>query len=116
MLRAALLTDHCKAEHVAANFSMHSRTLSRRLDSSGTSFQKLADQCRFEIAQQLLGDTDMHGARIAATLGYADVSTFTRALRRWSGTTPARWRAMRREHCLMVRQDKSLSAGDEETG
>jgi len=29
-------------------------------------------------------------------LDYADASAFTRAFRRWSGTTPARWRAKKR--------------------
>jgi AraC-like DNA-binding protein len=28
-------------------------------------------------------------------LDYADASAFTRAFRRWSGATPARWRATR---------------------
>ncbi|MCU0972280.1 MAG: AraC family transcriptional regulator, partial [Gammaproteobacteria bacterium] len=32
-------------------------------------------------------------SRVASTLGYADVSAFSRAFRRWFGTTPARWRA-----------------------
>ena len=30
---------------------------------------------------------------IAATLNYTDASTFTRAFRAWSGTTPTAWRA-----------------------
>jgi AraC-like DNA-binding protein len=34
-------------------------------------------------------------AQIATMLDYADASAFTRAFRRWSGTTPARWRAAR---------------------
>jgi AraC-like DNA-binding protein len=32
---------------------------------------------------------------IAAMLDYADASAFTRAFRRWSGSTPARWRMTR---------------------
>jgi AraC-like DNA-binding protein len=32
-------------------------------------------------------------SEIAAALDYADASAFTRAFRRWSGTTPAAWRA-----------------------
>ena len=31
--------------------------------------------------------------QIAMALDYADPSAFTRAFRRWSGTTPAQWRA-----------------------
>ena len=32
---------------------------------------------------------------IAARLGFADASAFTRAFKTWSGTTPGRWRAAR---------------------
>jgi AraC-like DNA-binding protein len=37
----------------------------------------------------------MEVVRIAAMLDYADASAFTRAFRRWSGTTPAHWRSTR---------------------
>jgi len=93
VLRTALLTGHARAEQVAALFSMHTRTLARHLDASGTRFQMLVDEVRFEIARQLLEGSAMDIAQIAVALGYADPSAFTRAFRRWSGTTPAQWRA-----------------------
>jgi AraC-like DNA-binding protein len=97
VLRTALLTGHARADQVAALFSMHSRTLARHLDAVGTSFQALVDECGFEIARQFLELSDQDVAQIAATLRYADASAFTRAFRRWSGTTPARWRAANRQ-------------------
>jgi AraC-like DNA-binding protein len=96
VLRAALLTGHGSAEQVAALFSMHSRTLSRRLRASGTSFHELVDETRFEIASHALAYTTMDVTQIAVSLDYADTSAFTRAFRRWSGTTPGRWRAATR--------------------
>jgi AraC-like DNA-binding protein len=96
VLRTALLTGHGDASHIAALFSMHSRTMSRRLVACGTSFQALVDECGLELARQLLQFSDLDVSRIAAALGYADASAFTRAFRRWTGTTPARWRAGRR--------------------
>jgi AraC-like DNA-binding protein len=96
VLRTALLTDQAGAGQVAALFSMHSRTMNRRLNVCGTSFQALVDEGRFEIARQMLEDSAMNVSRIAATLNYADASAFSRAFRRWSGTTPAQWRAQRR--------------------
>jgi AraC-like DNA-binding protein len=74
---------------------MHSRTLSRRLSAFSTNFQALVDEGRFEIARQMLEDSAMEVSQIAASLDYADASAFTRAFRRWSGTTPALWRAKR---------------------
>jgi AraC-like DNA-binding protein len=92
VLRAGLLTRHASAEQVAALFSMHSRTLTRRLEACGTSFKALADEGRFTIATQLLGGTSLEVQEIAAALDYADASAFTRAFRRWTGTTPGAWR------------------------
>jgi len=92
LLRPALLTGHASADQIAALFSMHSRTLGRRLEDFGTSFQELVDMVRFEIARQMLEDTSLNIGQIAEALGYTRASTFTRAFRRWSNATPAAWR------------------------
>jgi AraC-like DNA-binding protein len=97
VLRTGLLTGHASADQVAALFSMHSRTLTRRLEAHGTSFKALADEGRFEIAKQMLRNTSLDVQGIAAALDYADASAFTRAFRRWSATTPAAWRAQNAE-------------------
>jgi AraC-like DNA-binding protein len=74
---------------------MHSRTLNRRLDAFGFGCQQLVDESRFEIARQMLEDSAMEIGQIAELLDYAAPGVFTRALRRWSGTTPAERRAAR---------------------
>jgi AraC-like DNA-binding protein len=95
VLRTLLITGPARADQVAALFSIHARTLNRRLDAFGIGFRELVDEGRFEIARQMLEDSAMPVSQIAAMLDYADASAFTRAFRRWSGTTPARWRATR---------------------
>jgi AraC-like DNA-binding protein len=93
VLRLSLATGEVSAEHVAALFSMHSRTLARRLEDVGSGFRELLDQTRFETARQMLEDTSLDISQIAALLGYARASIFTRSFRRWSDTTPAAWRS-----------------------
>ncbi len=93
VLQAALLTRRASADEVAALFSMHSRTLNRRLNRFDTSFRELVDEGRYAIARQMLENTSLDVTGIASALGYADASAFTRAFRRWSGTTPGAWRA-----------------------
>jgi AraC-like DNA-binding protein len=93
LLRSALLTGHSGVREVAALFALHPRTLHRRLREFGTSFQALADEGRHEIARQMLEDSALPVAQVAAALHYADASAFTRAFRRWTGSTPARSRA-----------------------
>ena len=72
--------------------TQHRRTLTRRLSAFDTGFQELVDEIRFEIARQMLEDTRMEIPDISALLDYAGPNAFTRAFRRWSGTTPAKWR------------------------
>ncbi len=72
---------------------MHRRTLNRRLAEQGTTIAKVLNEVRFQLARQLLSETDLPFVEIAATLNYTDASTFTRAFRAWSGTTPTLWRA-----------------------
>ena len=95
ILRTALLTDHASAAQIASLFAMHSRTLHRHLAAAGTSFRELVDESRFEISRQMLTETDADVSHVANVLNYADSSAFTRAFRRWSGTTPAQWRVQR---------------------
>jgi AraC-like DNA-binding protein len=96
VLTAALVSKYANAEKIAAIFSMHSRTLHRRLEAFGTNFQAISDECRFAAARQLLETSNLEVATIADMLDYSAASAFTRAFRRWSGDSPARWRAMRR--------------------
>jgi AraC-like DNA-binding protein len=93
VVRAALMTGQANSDQVAALFGMHSRTLNRHLDAFGIGFQQLVDESRFEIARQMLENSALELGVIADLLDYAAPSVFTRAFRRWSGTTPAKWRA-----------------------
>jgi len=51
----------------------------------------------------MLKDTDADVGHIASMLDYADTSAFARAFRRWSGTTPSRWRARDRRVLPLTR-------------
>jgi AraC-like DNA-binding protein len=93
LLRTTLVSGHASAGQVADLLSMNRRTLNRRLSVYSTNFQRLVDEVSFEIARQLLEDTSMGIVQISMLLGYSNASAFTRAFRRWSNTTPAKWRA-----------------------
>lgn len=92
-LRLLLLDNRHSAQDVAQLLAMHRRTLNRRLKAGGTTFQRVLDDVRFEIARELLANSHVRLDDIAATLGYAAVTPFMRTFRRWSGTTPGRWRS-----------------------
>jgi AraC-like DNA-binding protein len=94
-----LLERSVSQDEVARSLAWHRRTMSRRLRLQGTSYQKILDEVQFAIACQILRDTDVRVAEIAALFGYSDASGFIRAFRRWSGRTPERWRV---EHATAV--------------
>ncbi|MCW8979594.1 MAG: AraC family transcriptional regulator [Marinobacter sp.] len=47
---------------------------------------------RREKALQAVADSSASLPEIAEALGFAEVSTFYRAFRRWTGMPPVRWR------------------------
>jgi len=96
VVRRLLLGGAGQAEtslkEVAKLFSIHPRTLNRRLRDHGTSFKALIDAMRYDMARQLLRDTHLPAAEIAAALDYSEPAAFNRAFRRWSGMAPQAWR------------------------
>lgn len=93
LLRQCLTSRQCSAADIARQLGIHERTLNRRLLAEGTSFRQELEQVRHATSQQLLAGTTLALAEIATSLGYADASAFSRAFKRWSGVTPAHWRA-----------------------
>lgn len=77
---------------IAAKLGIPARTLKRKLANAGTSYSALLDAARLDRARRLLASERRSTEEIAAALGYSDVANFTRAFRRWTGTTPAAWR------------------------
>ena len=92
-IRLLLLSRQCSRADVAKRLGIHPRTLGRRLQESGTTFQALLDDMRAQMAKQLLLDTRLPVARIAAAVGYEDPTIFSRAFARWTGRTPSEFRA-----------------------
>ncbi|MCP8937920.1 AraC family transcriptional regulator [Alsobacter sp. SYSU M60028] len=76
----------------AEALGLHPRVLNRRLNEEGTTFQRELADARFTLAGQLLAETNLSATVISETLGYADLSVFSRAFERWSGLPPTRWR------------------------
>jgi len=91
-LRVLLLTGVASGDAVADMLAMHRRTLNRRLKTLGTTFRDVLEDVRFDAACELLGATQLPLDDVAAALGYAGVSPFSRAFRRRSGAAPGHWR------------------------
>ena len=100
MLPALLLQHTTSLATLAKRLGLGVRTLNRRLAAEGTTFVQLREEASNVTARQLLESTRMQASEIASVLGYANLSAFTRAFRRWEGVTPTQWRASKRPRSL----------------
>lgn len=89
--------ETCELEDVAKALEMTPRRLRFELNRAGTSFSDLLSEFRFALAKKLLRRTDEPIENIVYLTGFSEPSTFYRAFKRWSGTTPVRYRESRRE-------------------
>lgn len=76
----------------AHHLCMSPRTLRRELQKNETTYQKLLDAVRLNIAKELLLQTTKTTSEIAFELGYNDASNFSRAFRVWTGRSPGSFR------------------------
>jgi len=72
--------------------NMSGRTLQRQLKKRATSFRKVLDEVRFEIARGMLADSDTTGCEIGRLVGYEHATDFSRAFRRVAGLSPTEFR------------------------
>jgi AraC-like DNA-binding protein len=77
---------------IARSLGMSARSFHRRLSEHGVSFQSLTEDTRRELAEGLLRDAQYSLAEVAFLTGFSEQSSFTRAFKRWLGTTPASYR------------------------
>jgi AraC-like DNA-binding protein len=77
---------------IADELKMGSKTLERRLAGRSESFSALLDETRCKAAKYYLEKTDMRLSQVAYMAGYTEPAALVRAFRRWTGTTPRKFR------------------------
>lgn len=76
----------------ASACGMSVRTLRRRLAAEGTSYRKVLEGVRRDLALRYLESTSLSLGEISSRLGYGDAAAFCHAFRRWTGHSPGTWR------------------------
>lgn len=89
----ALADGQPSKSQIARRLGMSERTLHRRLAEEGASFQDLVTRTRQDAAESLLRSDGPSVADVAFLTGFSDQTAFTRAFKRWTGQTPAAFRA-----------------------
>jgi AraC-like DNA-binding protein len=80
------------AEKAAKHFGFSLSTFKRHLQNEETNYLELSNQVRKKVAQQMLKQTHFSLGEIAFRLGFANVSAFHRAFKRWLEVTPKQYR------------------------
>jgi AraC-like DNA-binding protein len=78
---------------VARRFGMSQRSLQRGLEAEGTTFRAVQESVLRELVEALLSNPTLKLDAVAHSVGFGDQAAFSKAFRRWTGCTPARYRA-----------------------
>ncbi len=87
-----LPSGECDKEKVAAQLNMSERSLQGKLAVRNTSYRNLLNETRQELAIQYIRQGLHSVSEVTYLLGFADISSFSRAFRTWVGVSPSEYR------------------------
>jgi AraC-like DNA-binding protein len=82
---------------VASRLHLSPRTLRRKLEAVGSSYNLILEDVRKKLAIRYLLDTPLTTEAISERLSYSDAANFRHAFKRWTGSAPRAFRSQNRE-------------------
>jgi AraC-like DNA-binding protein len=79
-------------ESICTSLQLSPQVVRRRLTEEGTSYQKIKDMVRRDLALELLSTPELLIADIAERTGFTEPAAFSRAFKKWAGISPAQYR------------------------
>lgn len=92
-----------RMESIASELCLSRQTLFRRLKSEGLTFERVLGDLRYRLALNYLSESRMSVNHAARLLGFADPSAFSRAFKRWTGSSP---RCIASNHILVDAKER----------
>lgn len=89
----AAIIDHLPSgkvthEKISDSLAISVRSLQRKLQQNGTTFRKVLDSTREDLAKQYVEGLNVDLTETAFLLGFSEHSSFSRAFKRWTGQSP----------------------------
>lgn len=81
---------------IAKRLGVSPRSLQRHLAEAGVAYTELVERARENLARRYLDDPKIGLAEVGFLVGFADVSAFYKAFKRWTGQAPGAYRAQHR--------------------
>jgi len=91
-VRGSLPSGNCSIERCAEKLGTSVRTLQANLSDCGLRFSDILEKQRIALARIHLEKGELSLDDLADTLGYSEQSSFGRAFKRWTGSTPKQYR------------------------
>ena len=91
-LAELMAAGEANADAACRALKLSRRTLQRRLRAEKTSFQKVLQEVRADLAVRYLADARLKALEVAMLLGYSNISSFTTAFKSWYDMPPAEYR------------------------
>ncbi|QNA82873.1 AraC family transcriptional regulator [Sphingomonas sp. So64.6b] len=80
-------------DDVAGQLGLSRQSLYRRLKAENVSYEGSVDDLRHRMALHYLGGKKASVNETAYLVGFSDPSSFSRAFKRWTGSSPREWKA-----------------------
>jgi len=87
-----ILQQSCSLAEIAASQNKTPRAIQYYLEKFQLTYQELLDEVRYQLACDLLSDSEQSISSIAALIGFADSTVFSRSFKKHKGITPSKFR------------------------
>jgi AraC-like DNA-binding protein len=88
LLMPIMHTGDASMDMIASKLGLHRQTLFRRLKAEGVTFEKVLDDLRHRLALHYLSEKKASVHETAYLVGFSDPGAFSRAFKRWTGSSP----------------------------
>ena len=92
LLMPVLHTGDVSMDAIASKMGLSRWTLFRQLKAEGTTFEKVLDELRHKMALHYLSGKKVSVNETAYLVGFSEAAAFSRAFKRWTGTSPCEMR------------------------
>ena len=93
MIKGSKGSQFPKFDEIAKSLNFTAATLRRRLQREGITYQQIKDDVRRDTAIYHLSRNKMSVDEVATCAGFAEPTSFFRAFKRWTGTSPRAYSA-----------------------
>ena len=111
LVRELLHSGDCRIGRIAEHLACDRRTVHRRLADAGTTFSKIVDTERAELAARLVEDRATPLAEIAELLGFSAQSAMARWFRQRFGCSISQWRRNQRPSLISPEPGEMRATG-----